>query len=790
MKRLLEPHGFEPVETASIDTENVPDDVEVEEHELKDIHKRLPRDGSLIDIKRRMSGTIKKRDRGVRDEEKDLSGWEHALACQIIRAARDHLKVEHIDPQILAGIIKKLDRVYYGKFASDVETGRRSEAGADKRYYVSAVHALDAENMPQKPQKHAKKPKVAEVELDSDEDDEPEIVGAVADSSYWWDDDTKCLYFLTRNQKTVRAKRVSNFQVKLLKELTIDKADGSPDRAWGVQFTSAFGEERKFALKSKEFSSTRSLEEALSQKLAHTFVVAHDGHPHIKPALLELTPPEEVERYSIRAVPGWWTITNDDGEEERVFLLPSALGAISKNGLVPELRMRVKEELADIDDEISRDEFELFGLGVRPPSTGREKRLAWRALRSLVECAPPEITMPIILQVMMGPLWTAGADEVPSLLHVSGPTGALKSSLCNAAMSLMGTFKKSSPPTANWGSVSPSALRSLLNAAKDLTILVDDYKRGVVFDPRGMRELVQSYADKATRMRLKSSGERRKTVKLQAVMLSNGEDRWENEASMVARTIFLDVKDYHVKDDDLRRAQNAINRGELQLLGGDWLSWLAGQDTLFADREIEGIREKWNRRLLRRTREREMHRRLLASVSTMAAVGDIFLQFVAEKYPKHLEEAKRWVKTAINVMVYGTKARAKQVKQLAPLQQFLGFIASEMEARNASLLPVAGVSGNASRLPDSPNAAVIGWWSDSGKEPMMHLNESTAFGWYTRQMRQQGKEVTFSWHAVIEEAKSEYGAKEHRMRIGKQKRQIRLISLPLSHLNLDEKREV
>ena len=185
-----------------------------------------------------------------------------------------------------------------------------------------------------------------------------------------------------------------------------------------------------------------------------------------------------------------------------------------------------------------------------------------------------------------------------------------------------------------------------------------------------------------------------------------------------------------------------------------------------------------------------MHRRLLASVSTMAAVGDIFLQFVAEKYPKHLEEAKRWVKTAINVMVYGTKARAKQVKQLAPLQQFLGFIASEMESRNASLLPVAGVSGNASRLPDSPNAAVIGWWSDFGKEPMMHLNESTAFGWYTKQMRQQGKEVTFSWHAVIEEAKSEYGAKEHRMRIGKQKRQIRLISLPLSHLNLDEKSEL
>lgn len=773
IKRLLKPHGVEVVTTASVDIENLPD-TEIEEHDLKDISPRLVRDSDLLRIKQRLRG---KREEGARDTDKDLSGWEHFVACQILRTGKRY-KIKRVEPEILAGIIKKLDRVYYGKFQQDVETGKRSQAAADRRYLVAAIRAMDAENVkPPRAERHSEPREPVEMD-----DTEPDVIGIVDEPTYYWDEDVGKLYFMQYHKKSSTATRVANFNLRLVSEIMIDKGQAVPDRAWSVEFISPLGTTKRLSLKAEEFDSTHSLEKALSRKLSHEFVVAHNGHVHLKPAILELTKHEDVQRFAIRAVPGWWTITNDDGNEERVFLLPSALGAISRHGMLPELRMRV-EELAELDDEITQKEFVPYGLGVRPPTTD-ERPAAWKALRALATCAPSEVTMPIILQVLMGPLWAAGADEVPSLLHVTGQTGVLKSSFCQAAMSLLGTFRKTTPPTANWGSVSPSALRVILNAAKDLTVLVDDYKKSVTYDSRGMVELIQAYADKAVRQRLRSSGERRKSLELQAVMLSNGEDRWERQASMVARTIFLEIKDYDIKDDLLHKAQQVVDDGDLQLMGGHYLSWLAGQDTLFEEREVEELREIWHRRLLKATKKRDMHRRLLASVATMAAVGDIFLRFVEECYPTQHAEAKRWVRTAIRGLVFGTRARAKEVKKLAPLRQLLGHIASEAEARKVSFEPVDGVSGTASRLPDSPGTEIVGWWSTNKKRRMMHLNESTTFGWYRREMKKQGNDITFSWNAVVQEAKNDHGASEHRMRVGRHKRQIRLISMPLDLLNL------
>ena len=339
VKKLLLPYGFRAVPTASVDIENIPD-TEIEECDLVDISKRLTTDSTLLTIKQKLKGVVH-REQGARDAEKDLSGWEHALACQIVRAAKSYKNITYIDPLILAGIIKKLDRMHYGKFESDVELGKRSRAGADKRYLIAAMRALDAENMRTKPRKkriEAAEP-LSTLELDTDTDDD--IIGIVDEPSYYWDEDTKRLYHLTYHKKSTGSIRIANFNVKLLSEILVDKDDAVPDRAWVVEFTSPFGEVKKVSLRASEFKNTHALEEALTHKLSHEFIVSHVGHGHLKPAILELTKPEEVQRFSIRAVPGWWSVTNDDGEEERVYLLPSALGAISKRGLLPELQMRM-----------------------------------------------------------------------------------------------------------------------------------------------------------------------------------------------------------------------------------------------------------------------------------------------------------------------------------------------------------------------------------------------------------------------------------------------------------------
>ena len=151
--------------------------------------------------------------------------------------------------------------------------------------------------------------------------------------------------------------------------------------------------------------------------------------------------------------------------------------------------------------------------------------------------------------------------------------------------------------------------------------------------------------------------------------------------------------------------------------------------------------------------------------------------------PKDKEEAARWVETALRFLAQGSKERAEEVKELAPLRTMLTYIASEVEADRASLLPSEGVSGNAIRI-GSARGEIVGWWSRVGKKRMMHLNEATTYGWYIERMKRQGKDVTFSWSAMLREAKNEYGAREHRLRIGRHKRQVRLVSMPLKLLNL------
>src|SRR3990167_5557362 len=160
---------------------------------------------------------------------------------------------------------------------------------------------------------------------------------------------------------------------------------------------------------------------------------------------------------------------------------------------------------------------------------------------------------------------------------------------------------------------------------------------------------------------------------------------------------------------------------------------------------------------------------------------------------KQYAEARRWMRAGIRGLVSGTRERGEEVKRLAPLRQMLDYIASEAEAGKVSLMPLRGITGTRTRLPDSPRAEIIGWWArgkyerqDTKTRRIMHLNESTTFSWYHREMRRQGREVTFSWSAVLQEAKNGYGAYEHRLRVGRHKRQIRLVSMPLKLLNISE----
>jgi len=91
VQRLLKPFGIEAVETSGINTEDIPETIEVKPRLLP---KRIARTSALLDIRRKLKG---KREIGatITDERSD---WEHHDACQVLRVYRGRTDKKMFDP--------------------------------------------------------------------------------------------------------------------------------------------------------------------------------------------------------------------------------------------------------------------------------------------------------------------------------------------------------------------------------------------------------------------------------------------------------------------------------------------------------------------------------------------------------------------------------------------------------------------------------------------------------------------------------------------------------------------
>jgi len=320
--------------------------------------------------------------------------------------------------------------------------------------------------------------------------------------------------------------------------------------------------------------------------------------------------------------------------------------------------------------------------------------------------------------------------------------------------------KFTSVPPASWTSTT-AWLQLMLHNCKDLTLLVDDFKQ--IRARRDVYDLLQNYADKTTRGRSTTRQTAQTSLRPRGLLLSNGEDVWEDEAATVARTIVVDLMRGDIDIERLDDVAARAKAGQLQLFGGAYLSWLAGQASILDGQYLPREQDRWQRVLRRRAGE-GVHLRLLATIASLLACASVVIQFVRAAYG---DECARWLQEAVTLalphMLGKMDEQAEQVRALAPWERVAHTVSNGMLARELTLWPHKGLVGGARRLPDAPRADIGGFYFEDAGEVYVLVTEHLTFPWIKRHLRRQGEDVRFSWQAVVQDAKSR--GYQHKQRV-------------------------
>src|SRR5262249_23098411 len=140
-------------------------------------------------------------------------------------------------------------------------------------------------------------------------------------------------------------------------------------------------------------------------------------------------------------------------------------------------------------------------------------------------------------------------------LWVVGLTGAGKSFPAKLCMNFFGNFTVDgdSGHIASW-TATPYYLQREGYYFKDALYLIDDYKPDLATQSQGkqVKQLLQNYADRTGRGRLKIDATTNTTRPIRGLLMSTGEDVPEHSASMLARSIVVRVEQ---RPKDLDRGQ-------------------------------------------------------------------------------------------------------------------------------------------------------------------------------------------------------------------------------------------
>lgn len=528
---------------------------------------------------------------------------------------------------------------------------------------------------------------------------------------------------------------LARFDIRLIRATEVVTDDPESIREYDVQFFLNDDDNFIVRLRQRDMESDQALRKRLVAILPPHYYYYAGFWNNFLPALFELSSDRLFETDRSPGMMGWV-----NGKEAPKFVLPAAAGAITASGV------DFTYHFSETARQALPERLRTFGEGVKPIKTAEEYEQATKAFLALMECSAAETILPIATHVLAGPLANHGLQVSPPLLHIMGRTGTMKTTLATLCLALFGSYSESAPES--WISTQ-NALARRLYEARDMTLLIDDYKRGKA-EPVA---LIQNYADRTTRNRLTAEADNRSSYVPRGLLLSTGEDVWEEHESMEARTITIQT--HRPPDEDvviwlerLTRAQQLARGGGLTLVGGEWLSWLAakGLDSIESLLLIE--RESIRSELT--IAAPSMHKRLLATLSSLLCVERVVSRFLEERLPACAGVYREKWQIAKQELLGLTGERSEESSQLAPYPWTLGVLAQGFLLGQICL---AHRSTNIPQRLGMQTGERIGFYDDD----YIYLTREATYHWIKERARRASDSLHFTWPALCQGVRDALG---------------------------------
>lgn len=642
----------------------------------------------------------------------DRSTTHFRLACEAYRAARRRGVAMPIE--MLAGYVKKVDSVQYKKYVV------RSDG--DKQLWTCASRAMEAvaeEELKKQQEEEAKANGTSGVT----ETDQPEGIlaqpSASEDGRYYYDEKVGFVY---KGQKG--ASRICNFEPKILEVLEIWNAEEeiSNRYEWHVKLG-----DLDLTLGPEEYGNPYKFREAIQSRLGErTDYIVEDGMwGKLLTGMQHMSLGSTVNRRAYVAT-GWLP-------DRDAFLLPGPHGAITADGY---------DQSITFDNHDAPPRLRQYGDGVVPSPRTEE------AIAAILACAPSHALVPLLSQALAAPLSSLGIGDERTVVHMFGKTGNLKTSLVRVMLCMYGRFARKGRDGIDGFSGTNNFLESTLHQARDLPVLIDDYKVSLFArnDRHVVIRLIQNYADGTARGRLNRNQRQQPVLAPRCLLITTGEDIWEAQQSSLARTLVVEIPDRQAWKADLARVQLlALEDGVLGSVGYEWIRWLCGigreQLRERIDRELPAMRS----RVEQGTFGSGHHERTISAVANLLIVSRMFAEFLDDRFPATATQYRRIAGEGWKSVLEAQSERTQIASSVAPLSMVVSMIVEAMGNRRISLSPKYK-----GQMPvGTQGAEPIGFWSASG----VYLTESTAWAWFQREAVRRGEQVGFSWGGFVDDAR-------------------------------------
>ena len=332
------------------------------------------------------------------------------------------------------------------------------------------------------------------------------------------------------------------------------------------------------------------------------------------------------------------------------------------------------------------------------PPTGVELQTAVRASLRLLEVAPDRVSVPLLAATYRAVL---GATDFS--VHISGPTGVLKTELAALVQQHFGAAMDSRNLPGSWSSTA-NLLEAVAFAAKDAVLVVDDFApTGSASDVQRLHRdadrLLRAQGNSAGRGRMRADTTLRPGKPPRGLVVSTGEDVPRGQ-SLRARVFVEEVGpgDVHVAVLSACQADAAV---------GMYASAMAGFIGSIAGRYGE-IRGGLKAEVIRRRDQAlgsRSHRRTPEIVANLAIGIDHFLTFAETVGAIGSQEHETLSKRCWLALGDAAAGQAEHQAASEPGKRFLELLTAAISSGRAH---VAGEDGN---LPSNPGA--WGWRKDT-----------------------------------------------------------------------------